>query len=225
MLKGDHENHWAGDYNPHLAAMLESIDDGVGLIMQKLKELGLDQDTILIFSSDNGGETNVTSNVPLRGGKSQLYEGGIRVPLIVRWPGKIPNSETSNQQTVNVDFYPTLLEAAKIKPDKAQKLDGVSVLANWTNPKSTSKRDAIYWHYPLENPHFLGGISGGAIRSDDWKLIEFFDTGKVELYNLAKDIGEKNNLAEQQAKLSKRLQSRLIAWRKVVGATKKPPNR
>ena len=224
-LKGDSGNHWAGNHNPHLAAMLEGIDNGVGLIMQKLKELNLAQDTILIFSSDNGGETNVTSNAPLRGGKSQLYEGGIRVPLIVRWPGKIPARKTSSQLTVNVDFYPTLLEVAKASPDKAQKLDGVSILANWTNPKATPKRDAIYWHYPLEKPHFLGGISGGAIRAGDWKLIESFDTEKVELYNLDRDIGEKNNLAKKQPRLAKRLQSQLIAWRKSIGATKEPPKR
>ena len=224
-LNGDSGNHWAGDHNPHLAAMLESIDDGVGLITQKLKELDLTQDTILIFSSDNGGETNVTSNAPLRGGKSQLYEGGIRVPLIVRWPGKISGGTISSQPTVNVDFYPTLLEAANVNPDKAQKLDGVSILANWTNPKATPKRDAIYWHYPLEKPHFLGGISGGAIREGDWKLIESFDTGKMELYNLAKDVGEKNNLAKKQPKLAERLQSQLVAWRKTVGATKEPPKR
>ena len=106
--------------------MLENIDDGVGRIVEKLKVLGLDQNTIIIFTSDNGGETNVTSNAPLRGGKSQLYEGGIRVPLIVRWPGKISARKTSSQLTVNVDFYPTLLEAANVTPDKAQKLDGVS---------------------------------------------------------------------------------------------------
>jgi arylsulfatase A-like enzyme len=147
------------------------------------------------------------------------------VPLIVRWPGKISSETTSNQPTVNVDFYPTLLEAAKVNPNKAQKLDGVSILANWTNSKATPKRDAIYWHYPLEKPHFLGGISGGAIRAGDWKLIESFDTGKVELYNLAKDVGEKNNLAEKQPKLAERLQSQLVAWRKTVGATKEPPRR
>ena len=117
------------------------------------------------------------------------------------------------------------MESAKANPNKAQKLDGVSILANWTNPKSTPKRDAIYWHYPLEKPHFLGGISGGAIHAGDWKLIESFDTGKVELYNLAKDVGEKNNLADKRAKLAERLQSQLIAWRKAVGATKEPPKR
>ena len=93
------------------------------------------------------------------------------------------------------------------------------------NPKSTPKRDAIYWHYPLEKPHFWGEISAGAIQAGDWKLIESFDTGKVELYNLAKDVGEKNNLAEKQPKLAERLQSQLITWRKAIGATKEPPKR
>ena len=113
----------------------------------------------------------------------------------------------------------------KVNPNKAQKLDGASILANWTNPKSRPKRDAIYWHYPLEKPHFLGGISGGAIRAGDWKLVEFFDTGKVELYNLAKDVGEKNNLATKQTRLAEQLQGQLIACRKSVGATKEPPKR
>ena len=102
-------HHWAQDHNPHLAAMLESIDDGVGMIMSKLDELGLADDTILIFSSDNGGETNVTSNAPLRGGKSQLYEGGIRVPMIVRWPGQVPPGQATNAYTTSTDFFPTLI--------------------------------------------------------------------------------------------------------------------
>ena len=167
MLNGDPDNHWAGDYNPHLAAMLESIDDGVGLIMKKLGELGLNRDTIIIFSSDNGGETNITSNSPLRGGKSQLYEGGIRIPLIVRWLGKIPSGKVSNQPTVNIDFYPTLLEAAEVLPSKKHRLDGISILRNWINPTSRLSRDEIYWHYPLAKSHFLGGISGCAILSGD----------------------------------------------------------
>ena len=134
-MKGDACYHWASHHNPHLAAMLESIDDGIGMIDRKLRELGIDRDTIFIFSSDNGGETNVTSNAPLRGGKSQLYEGGIRVPLIVRWPnGKVPTGRVSKQPVVNHDFYPTFLEAADIDPDPAQLLDGVSMLPSLRNP-------------------------------------------------------------------------------------------
>jgi arylsulfatase A-like enzyme len=224
-LKGDPQNHWAGDHNPHLGAMLNSIDDGVGLIMEKLRSLGLDGDTIVIFSSDNGGETKVTSNAPLRGGKSQLYEGGIRVPLIVSWPGETPEGETSSQPTVNVDFYPTLLEASGIAPDSKQSLDGVSLLGTWRDPRIAPCREALHWHYPLEKPHFLGGRSGGAIRAGDWKLIEYFDNNTVELFNLANDPGEKTNLASEHPAKREELFAKLIQWRKAIGATKDAPRR
>ena len=223
--KGDALNHWAGDHNPHLAAMLESIDDGVGLILKKLKALDLHENTIVIFSSDNGGETNVTSNAPLRGGKSQLYEGGIRVPLIIRWPGETPAGKVSSQSTANVDFYPTLLKAIGVAPDKKQKLDGVSMLNTWRDPEVAPKRASMYWHYPLEKPHFLGGRSGGAIRSGSWKLIEFFDTNKVELFHLDSDPSEKTNLAAQRPNKRHELHTQLIRWRKSVGATKAAPKR
>ena len=224
-LRGDPQNHWAGDHNPHLGAMLNSIDDGVGLIMEKLGSLGLDQNTILIFSSDNGGETNVTSNAPLRGGKSQLYEGGIRVPLIVSWPGEMPEGETTSQLTINVDFYPTLLDAAVIAPDRKQSLDGVSVLGTWRDPRIAPRRDALHWHYPLEKPHFLGGRSGGAIRAGDWKLIERFDNNSLELFHLANDPGEKTNLAAKHPAKREELFTKLLQWRKAIGATKDTPKR
>ena len=223
--KGDALNHWAGDHNPHLAAMLESIDDGLGLIIAKLNALGLDENTIIIFTSDNGGETNVTSNAPLRGGKSQLYEGGIRVPLIIRWPGETPAGKVSSQPTAHVDFYPTLLKAIGVAPDKKQTLDGVSMLNTWRDPAAAPKRAAMYWHYPLEKPHFLGGRSGGAIRSGSWKLIEFFDTNKVELFHLDSDPSEKTNLAAQRPNKRHELHTQLIRWRKSVGATKAAPKR
>ncbi len=224
-LNGDPQNHWAGDHNPHLGAMLNSIDDGVGLIMEKLKALGLDGNTIVIFTSDNGGETKVTSNAPLRGGKSQLYEGGIRVPLIVSWPGETPEGETTSQPTVNVDFYPTLLEAAGIEPDRKQVLDGVSLLGTWHDPRIAPRREALYWHYPLEKPHFLGGRSGGAIRAGDWKLIEYFDNNTLELFHLANDPGEKTNLAAEYPAKREELFTKLIQWRKAIGATKDVPRR
>ena len=221
-LKGDACHHWAGSHNPHLAAMLESIDDGIGMIDRKLRELGIDRDTIFIFSSDNGGETNVTSNAPLRGGKSQLYEGGIRVPLIVRWPnGKVPAGSTTSRPVVNHDFYPTFMEAADIDPDPGQKLDGVSMLPTLRYPNRASKREALHWHYPLDKPHFLGGVSGGAIRVGDWKLIEFFDPATKEkhaLFNLAKDPSEKTNLAAAEPQRVAELQGRLVKWRTQVGA-------
>ena len=221
-LKGDSGNHWATHHNPHLAAMLESIDDGIGLLAKKLDELGLAENTIFIFSSDNGGELNVTSNAPLRGGKSQLYEGGIRVPLIVRWPkGKVPAGKACSQPVVNHDFYPTLLEAAGIQSDPAQTLDGVSTLATWRNPKTAPKRKALHWHYPLDRPHFLGGVSSGAIREGNWKLIEYFDPArpsKYELFDLAKDPSEKKDLAADQPKRAREMQAKLATWRERTGA-------
>lgn len=222
-LEGDLQNHWAGNHNPHLAAMLESIDDGVGLILAKLKTLNLDRNTIVIFTSDNGGETKVTSNAPLRGGKSQLYEGGIRVPLIASWPDTISPAGVSLHPTSNIDFYPTLLEAAKTPANDQQTLDGISLLNIWKQPKASPKRRALFWHYPLENPHFLGGISSGAIRRRDWKLIENFTDNSIELYNIAKDPSESVNLAEKKPALNKSMLNQLIAWRKSIGATKNPP--
>jgi len=217
-LEGDPLNHWAKDYNPHLAAMLESIDDGVGMIMNKLDELGLTDNTILIFTSDNGGETNVTSNAPLREGKSCLYEGGIREPLIVCWPGMIPADTVCEQPVSIMDFYPTLLQAVNLQPDRRQKLDGISILPVLKNPAAHLKRDALYWHYPLEKPHFLGGRSSGAIRAGHWKLIELFEDGRVELYDLKNDIGEKRDLATEYPQKAVELRKRLADWRYGVGA-------
>ena len=220
--KGKPCYHWSSHHNPHLAAMLESIDDGIGMIDRKLRELGLDHDTIFIFSSDNGGETNVTTNAPLRGGKSQLYEGGVRVPLIVRWPnGSVPAGRVSSQAVVNYDFYPTFIEAAKISPDPSQTLDGVSILKNLRDPDKPPHQRALYWHYPLDRPHFLGGVSSGSVQEDAWKLIEFFDPArkiKHELYNLNKDPSEKTNLAAIEPERLKDLQAKLAEWRRKVGA-------
>ncbi len=212
---GDALNHWAGDHNPHLAAMLESIDDGIGMIRAKLDKLGLADNTIMIFTSDNGGETNVTSNAPLRGGKSHLYEGGIRIPLLVHWPGKTPAGSSCHQPTMNVDFYPTLLEAAGIKADAAQTLDGISTFATWQDPGARLNRESLYWHYPLDKPHFLGGRSSGAIRQGDWKLIEFFDTSEVELYSLATDPSEQHNVAANHPDTVEMLKASLTEWRKI----------
>ena len=215
-LQGDAGNHWAQDHNPHLAAMLESIDGGVGMIMKTLDRLKLADNTIVIFTSDNGGETNVTSNAPLRAGKSSLYEGGIRVPLVVRWPNVVPAGTVCREPTSNVDFYPTLLECVGVQPDPRQHLDGVSILPILKDPQAKLDRGALYWHYPLEKPHFLGGRSSGAIRQGDWKLIEFFDTGTIELYNLADDPQEQNNLADKHPDMAAELARRLAGWRRDV---------
>jgi len=211
--------------NPHLAAQLESIDTGVGMIVAELDKQGLADDTILIFTSDNGGEDRVTSNAPLRAGKSTLYEGGIREPLIVRWPGRVKGGSVCKTPVTSVDYYPTFRQITGARPAGVQKLDGVSLLPLLNDPDAALKRETIYWHYPLARPHFLGGRSAGAVRAGDWKLIEFFDTGKAELYNLADDIGEKHDLGARRPAKVAELRKRLAAWRKDVGAKTTPRNR
>ena len=199
--------------NPHLAAQLKSVDEGVGMIMKKLDELGLANDTILIFTGDNGGEDRVTSNAPLRAGKSTLYEGGIRVPLIVRYPRIVTAGSVCKTPTCNIDFYPTFCELAGIKRKPQYDIDGVSIFSLLHNSQARLKRDTLYWHYPLAKPHFLGGRSAGAVRKGDWKLIEFFDTDECELYNLADDIGETKNLAKAMPNKASELRDDLAKWR------------
>src|SRR5258706_1911299 len=203
--------------NPELAAMLESLDDGVGQIMAKLDELKLADNTVLIFMSDNGGGRTVTDNSPLRGGKSYLYQGGERVPCIVRWPGKIKPGQVCEEPMITLDLYPTFMDLASIKPDGQQVIDGKSLLPLFKGAKHL-KRDTLYWHYPMEKPHFLGGGSAGAIRRGDFKLIEFFDTGTVELYNLETDLSEVHDLSQPLPEQTRKLREALRAWRSQVDA-------
>ncbi|GAB3687194.1 sulfatase [Spirosoma flavus] len=215
--------------NPELAAMLARIDDGVGTIVATLKELNLDKNTLILFTSDNGGESNVTSNAPLRGGKSELYEGGIREPFIAHWPTKIKAGTVSNQVINTLDIYPTLLDIAGVKPEPGLVLDGIS-LANVLTGHSKSVARTLYWHYPLPKPHFLGGRSAGAIRVDNFKLIEYFDREQVQLFDLAKDPGEQLDLSATMPAVRTRLLDQLQSWRKqtakawsvVVESSQKP---
>ncbi|WP_193788622.1 sulfatase [Rufibacter ruber] len=210
-------DYWASKNNPHLAAQLWSVDEGVGMIMEKLKSLGLDQNTIVVFTSDNGGESNVTSNAPLRMGKSTLYEGGVREPLIVWNPSRFAKGAVVEQPMVNFDFYPTFEEAVGAK-HQGQKLDGISLLPVLKSPNAKLPARSFYWHYPLAEPHFLGGRSAGSIRKGDWKLIEFFDKQEVQLYNLKEDVREQNNLAARHPDKVNELKQELANWRKSVGA-------
>jgi arylsulfatase A len=203
--------------NPALAAMLESIDEGVGMIMAALNELGLADNTIVIFMSDNGGELNVTSNAPLRGGKSQLYEGGIRVPLIVRWPGVVRPGSVCDVPATSADLYPTMIEMAGAKRDPSRIVDGKSLVPLLRQIGGLTRK-AIFWHYPLDKAHFLGGRSAGAVRVGDFKLMEFHDDGHFELYNLVKDLGETDNLASRMPQKVAELRQMLDQWRKEVGA-------
>jgi len=205
-------DEWAPDNNPHLAAQLKVIDDGIGMILDKLKELGLDQSTLIIFTSDNGGETRVTSNAPLRGGKSMLYEGGIREPLIIRYPGHFPKGIVCEQPTASYDFLPTICELLDTALPDEQVCDGLSILPVLSDPDVILPDRRFYWHYPLNEPHFLGGRSASAIRDGKWKLIMFHDTGETELYNLESDPGEETNLAMEEKELCKDLQIALSGW-------------
>jgi len=211
--------------NPAYAAMVEEMDIQVGRVVAKLDELKLAENTVLIFFSDNGGLHKIftgrgdwtTSNAPLRDEKGTLYEGGIRVPLIVRWPGRVkPGSECSVPVT-SVDFYPTMLEIAGAEPK--QPVDGLS-LVPLLKQTGRPKRDAIHWHYP----HYHHTTPCGAIRAGDWKLIEYFEDGRLELYNLAADLGEKSDLAAKMPERAAALRKRLADWRQAVHANMPTPN-
>jgi arylsulfatase A-like enzyme len=211
-------SHATPQNNPHLAAQLESIDQGIGQLRDALKQLQLDDRTLVIFTSDNGGQDRVTDNGPLRAGKSTLYEGGIRVPLIFHCPGHVQAGQRCSVPISTVDLYPTLLEFAHVEGDPRQTLDGVSLVPQLHAHDAPLKRDALYWHYPIEKPHFLGGRSAGSLRRGRWKLIEFLDTNQVELYDLIADPGESQDLAAMQPRRVSRLRARLEQWRNEVGA-------
>jgi arylsulfatase A len=207
-----------------MAAMLESIDDGVGLIMQKLDELKLADNTVLIFMSDNGGERSVTDNFPLRAGKSFLYEGGLRVPCIVCWPGHTRPGTVCDVPIITHDFYPTFMEIADVKPDRKHKIEGKSLTPLFKGDSHLG-RDALYWHYPLAKPHFLGGSSASAIRKGDFKLIEFLNSGKVELYDLKNDLAEANDLSAAMPEKAAVMRRQLNDWRKSFGCEIKQTSR
>jgi len=212
--------------NPIYAAMLESADDGIGRILKKLSELKLAENTIILFTSDNGGLATIegmsspaTINSPLRDGKGHLYEGGIRVPLIVRWQGNVKGSSISETPVCSIDYLPTILELAsggRKPPDiKAPSVDGLSLVPLLKQTGDVS-RDAFYWHYP----HYSNQTAkpGGAIRAGDYKLIEFYEDGRRELFNLKNDRGEGTNLADKEPAKVKELAGQLEAWRKSVDA-------
>jgi arylsulfatase A-like enzyme len=210
--------------HPVYAAMVQSMDESVGRIMKKLEELGLEDHTAIIFMSDNGGlstaEGTPTANVPLRAGKGWLYEGGIREPLIIKWPGVTKPGARCDVPVTSTDFYPTLLEMAGLPLRPEQHVDGVSIVPLLRGGQSLP-RQAIYWHYP----HYAnqGGSPGGVVRAGDYKLIEFYEDNRVELYNLKDDLGEKNDLAARMPEKAKELRERLARWRQEVGARMPTP--
>lgn len=207
--------------HPTYAAMIEHVDQSVGRLLDKLDELKLSERTVVVFFSDNGGLTSrfdaagpvVTTNAPLRAEKGTVYEGGIRVPMIVRWPGVVSPGSVCREPVSSVDLLPTLLEIAGAPVPNDVRLDGMS-LTPLLRGEPGFERQAIYWHYP----HYHHMDPAGAIRAGDMKLIEHFEDGRLELYNLKTDIGERHDLAASLPDQARKLQSQLAAWRQQVGA-------
>lgn len=195
------------------------MDAAVGRVLGAIHDAGLDDNTIVFFTSDNGGlstsEGSPTSNFPWRGGKGWLYEGGISEPLVIKWPGVTRAGGTSDQPVISTNFYPTMLEMAGLPSRPAQHLDGVS-LVPLLKRSGAIRRDSLYWHYP----HYRnqGAFPGGAIRVGDEKLIERFEDGRVHLYDLKRDPGERTDLASRMPDRVARLRDRLHKWYLDVGA-------
>ncbi len=210
----------AGQSNAVYASMVEGVDDSVGRIMAKLAELRIDGRTVVIFTSDNGGLLRSTSNEPLRAGKGSPYEGGVRVPLIVYWPGVTKPGSACEAPVISPDLFSTVLDVAGVK-DRPKDVDGVS-LVPLLRQSGALARDELYWHYPHYHPG--GATPYGAVRKGDFKLIEFFEDGRLELYNLKEDVGERRNLAPEMPQKAKELQGLLARWRGRVGARMPTPN-
>ncbi len=219
---------YQGAFNPTYAAMVETLDDSVGRLMAKVESLGLTGRTIFVFTSDNGGlhvlefpGTPATHNTPFRAGKGFLYEGGLREPLIVRWPGVVATGSTCDTPVELTDLFPTFIQAAGIDLAKAVgPVDGTDItklLRGESLPPRT-----LYWHYP--NYTNQGGRPAGAIRDGDWKLVENFEDDSVELYNLARDLSEQKNVAASEPARTADLRNKLNAWRVEVGARMPTPN-
>ncbi len=227
-----------GHQNPVYAAMIASVDESVGRVMAVLDELKLADNTVLIFASDNGGvggyvregikkAGDVTDNAPLRSGKGSLYEGGTRVPLIVRWPGTTKAGSVCEVPATHVDVLPTFAEIANAKKPQ-QPLDGESLVPLLRDPAAKLQRDAVFQHFP-------GYLGAGAdswrttpvstVIAGDWKLMEFLEDGRLELYNLRDDIGETKNLAAAEPEKAKELHAKLVAWRNEIKAPMPTPHR
>jgi arylsulfatase A-like enzyme len=215
--EGDHQVRQIQNH-PTYAAMVENLDTNIGRIMDRLASLGLDKTTILIFTSDNGGlsiaEGSPTSNAPLRAGKGWAYEGGVREPLLVKWPGITKPGSVCNEPVTSTDFFPTLLEMAGLQAHSAPDSDGTSRVFELQG--QTSPPRPLFWHYPHYSNQ--GGKPYGAVRLGDFKLIEWYEDKRVELYNLRNDLGEKNNLATDNPETVAALASRLNNWRHDIKA-------
>lgn len=209
--------------HPVYAGMVQSTDESVGRVLEKLDALDLTSRTAVVFVSDNGGLSTLppgrthmpTSNLPLRAGKGWLYEGGIRAPLIIRWPGAVDGGGIIEQPVTSMDLYPTLLEIAGLSRRSEQHQDGWS-LVPLLRGTGTLDRDALYWHFP--HYHGSGNVPSGAIRLGDYKLIEWFEDGSIELYDLRSDVGETSDLAAEMPEKVEQMRNLLDDWRQRVDA-------
>lgn len=218
--------------HPVYAAMVEHCDDMVGRIVDALDDAGLTEKTMIVFTSDNGGlyrrydyreaaDDNVSSQDPLRGEKGSLHEGGVRVPLIVKYPPLVKPGTICDEPTISYDFYPTFVDLAGGRLPAEQTIDGLSLKPLLTNPTEKLARDALHWHYP----HYHHDRPASSIRQRDWKLIEYLDgTGDVELYQISEDIGESKNLASQRKGRVGDMKRKLQTWRHDVSARMPIPN-
>ncbi|MDF1811482.1 MAG: sulfatase [Verrucomicrobiales bacterium] len=208
----------ATQQNSKYAAMVESVDDSTGRILETIQKLGLDDNTLIIFTSDNGGldrNNNPTDNAPLRSGKGYAYEGGIRVPFLVRWPGQIPEGKVSDTPVCSIDLFPTTLDVAGIPLRDDREIDGLSLLKHFKSGGTADlNREALFWHFPHYR-HAPGPYS--IIRKDNFKLIKFWE-GPMELFDLDKDLSETKNLANSMPDKVQRLESTLMATLKAHGA-------
>jgi arylsulfatase A-like enzyme len=207
------------------SGMIEAMDSAVGKVLKSLDRLGLTDNTVILFMSDNGGlstsEGHPTSNLPLRAGKGWLYEGGIREPMIIKWPGVTKPGTECDEPVISTDFYPTMLEMAGLPMKKDQHVDGVSLVPLLRGTGKPAAR-AFYWHYP----HYgnQGSSPGAAVRLDKWKLIEFFEDNRIELYDLQEDIGESQDLSRSAREKADELLRMLHDWQKEVDARFPTPN-
>ncbi len=219
-------DHNAGAFEPVYAGVIETLDDTVGRLLVKLRSLGLEGNTIVVFTSDNGGlhvpegtHPRITHNTPFRAGKGFVYEGGLRIPLIVRWPGHVLAGRTVDDAVINTDWVPMLLDLVS-RPVPGG-LDGVS-LAPLLTRRGPAPRRPFFWHFP----HYTnqGSRPSGAMRDGDWMLVEYYDEERMELYNLAADTGERRNLAAREPARVAAMRADLAAWRGRVGAQANRPN-
>ena len=219
--------------NAIYAAMVKSMDESLGRILDSLDQLNIADNTLIVFTSDHGGLSNrgvdnkrelATSNLPFRAGKGHCYEGGIRVPLVVKYPGTSKAGNVSDAVITGVDHYPTLLKAAGLAYKPEQHIDGIDYTAA-IEGKSFSRSTPIFWHSPKGRPTSTGDNNCSVIRKDDWKLIDFYDQKITELYNLSEDPYEEHNLSQKHPEVTRQLLTTLNAWKSEIGAFKDAPKK